>query len=42
MVLQQFNLEVEKEGKKNRYSGKEALFFKKEGREWRITRGLSN
>jgi hypothetical protein len=42
MVLQQFNLEVEKGGKRNRYSGKEALFFKKEGRTWRIMKGLSN
>jgi ketosteroid isomerase-like protein len=42
VVLQQFNLEVEKGGKRNRYSGKEALFFKKEGRKWRIMKGLSN
>jgi hypothetical protein len=42
VVLQQFNLEVEKGGKRNRYSGKEALFFKKEGRAWRIMKGLSN
>lgn len=40
MVIQQFHLEVEKGEKKNRYSGKEALFFKKEGREWKIVRGL--
>jgi len=40
LVLQQFNLEVEKEGKKNRYSGKEALFFKKEGKDWKIIKGL--
>jgi ketosteroid isomerase-like protein len=39
-VIQQFHLEVGKGQKKNRYSGKEALFFKKEGREWRIVRGL--
>ncbi len=39
-VIQQFHLEVEKGEKKNRYSGKEALFFKKEGREWKIIRGL--
>ncbi|MCJ7803724.1 MAG: nuclear transport factor 2 family protein [Desulfobacterales bacterium] len=40
MVIQQFHLEVEKGEKKNRYSGKEALFLKKEGREWKIIRGL--
>jgi hypothetical protein len=40
LVLQQFNLEVEKEGKKNRHSGKEALFFKKEGKDWKIIKGL--
>jgi hypothetical protein len=39
-VIQQFNLEVERGEKKNRYSGKEALFLKKEGREWKIIRGL--
>ena len=39
-VIQQFNLEVEKGGKKSRYSGKEALFLKKEGRRWKIIRGL--
>jgi ketosteroid isomerase-like protein len=42
VVIQQFNLEVEKGGKKNRYSGREALLFKKEGRGWRILKGLSN
>jgi len=42
LVLQQFTLEVEKGEKKNRYSGKEILFFKKEGRAWRILKGLSN
>jgi len=40
MVIQQFHLEAEKGEKKNRYSGKEALFFKKEGREWKIIKGL--
>jgi ketosteroid isomerase-like protein len=40
IVSQQFHLEVVKGEKKNRYSGKEALFFKKEGREWRIIKGL--
>lgn len=39
-VIQQFHLEVKKGAKKNRYSGKEALFFNKEGREWRIVKGL--
>lgn len=39
-VIQQFQLEVEKGSKKNRYLGKEALFFQKEGREWKIVRGL--
>jgi len=39
-VIQQFHLEVGKGEKKNRYSDKEALFFKKEGREWRIVKGL--
>ena len=39
-VIQQFHLEVEKGEKKNRYSGKEALFFKKEGRKWKIIKGL--
>lgn len=40
VVIQQFHLEVEKGVKKNRYSGKEALFFKREGRDWKIIRGL--
>ena len=40
IVVQQFSLVVEKGEKKNRYSGKEGLFLKKEGREWRIVRGL--
>jgi len=39
-VIQQFYLEVEKGEKKNRYSGKEALFFRKEGRKWMIIKGL--
>ncbi len=39
-VIQQFYLEVEKGGKKNHFSGKEVLFFKKEGKEWRIIKGL--
>ena len=40
IVFQQFHLEVGKGEKKNRYSGKETLFFKKEGKEWRIIKGL--
>jgi hypothetical protein len=39
-VIQQFYLEVEKGEKKNHYSGKEVLFFKKEGKEWKIMKGL--
>ena len=39
-VIQQFHLEVEKGGRTNRYSGKEALFFEKEGRKWKIIKGL--
>ena len=39
-VTQQFNLEVEKGEKKNRYSGKEALFLRKEGKAWKILKGL--
>jgi len=39
-VIQEFHLEIEKGGKNDRYTGKEALFFKKEGREWKITGGL--
>jgi hypothetical protein len=39
-VIQQFYLEVGKGEKKNHYSGKEALLFKKEGKDWRIIKGL--
>jgi len=39
-VIQQFHLEVERGGRTNRYSAKEALFLKKEGRKWKIIRGL--
>jgi len=39
-AIQQFQLEVEKGEKKNRYSGKEALFLKKEGKGWKIIKGL--
>ncbi len=41
-VTQQFSLEVEKGGAKKVYSGKEALFLKKEGKEWRFVKGLSS
>ena len=40
IAIQQFQLEVEKGEKKNRYSGKEALFLKKEGKQWKIIKGL--
>jgi ketosteroid isomerase-like protein len=39
-VTQQFQLEVVKGEKKNRYSGKEALFLRKEDNHWKIFRGL--
>lgn len=39
-VIQRFSLEVEKGEKKNRYAGKEVLFLKKEGSQWKIIRGL--
>jgi len=39
-VIQQFHLEVKKGEMRNRYSGKEALSLVKEGREWRIAKGL--
>ena len=39
-VIQQFRLEVEKEGKRHPYTGRELLFLEKEGRNWRIRRGL--
>jgi hypothetical protein len=39
-VIQQLYLEVEKGEKKNHYSGKEVLFLKKEGKEWKIMKGL--
>jgi len=40
IVVQQFSLVAEKGEKKNRYSGKEGLFLKKEGKEWKIIKGL--
>ncbi len=39
-AIQQFQLEVEKGEKKNRYFGKEVLFLKKEGKGWKIIKGL--
>jgi ketosteroid isomerase-like protein len=39
-VIQRFSLEVEKGEKKNRYAGQEVLFLKKEGRHWKIIKGL--
>lgn len=39
-VVQQFYLEVKKGKKEKRYSGKEALYLKKEGRGWKIVKGL--
>jgi len=39
-AIQQFQLEIEKGEKKNRYSGKEALLLKKEGKQWRMIKGL--
>ncbi len=40
IITQRFRLEVEKAGKKTHYDGKEALSFQKEGREWKIVKGL--
>ena len=39
-VTQQFRLEVEKGGNRQHYTGREVLFLEKEGRDWRITKGL--
>ncbi len=39
-ATQQFRLEVEQGGRKNRYSGKEAFLLRKEGKRWKIFRGL--
>jgi outer membrane lipoprotein-sorting protein len=39
-VIQRFYLEVEKGEKKNHYGGSEVLFLKKEGKEWKIIKGL--
>ncbi len=39
-VVQQFHLQVVKGGKSNRYSGKEAFLLRKEGKHWKIVKGL--
>jgi len=39
-VVQQFQLEVERGGKRKHYSGKESLFLKKDRGKWKITKGL--
>jgi hypothetical protein len=39
-AVHQFHLEVEREGKKNSFSGKEALTLRKEKGSWKIIRGL--
>jgi ketosteroid isomerase-like protein len=38
--VQQFNLEVEKEGKRHQFSGKESILLRKEGKGWKIIGGL--
>jgi hypothetical protein len=40
VAIQPFYLEVEKGENKNHYSGKEVLFLKREGRDWKIIKGL--
>jgi len=39
-VVEQFHLEVVKGGKANRYSGKESFLLRKEGKHWKIFKGL--
>ena len=39
-VTQEFVLEVEKEGRRKRYAGKEILSLRKERGEWKIIKGL--
>jgi len=39
-VIQEFHLEVEGRGRKHSYSGKEALFLRKEAGGWKIVKGL--
>ena len=40
VAIQHFQLEAETGEKKSHYSGKEALFLKREGKQWRIIKGL--
>jgi ketosteroid isomerase-like protein len=40
VAVQQFNLEVEKGGKKNQFSDKESIILRKEGKGWKIISGL--
>jgi len=40
VVIQPFYLQVGKGENKNHYSGKEVLFLKREGRDWKIIKGL--
>jgi ketosteroid isomerase-like protein len=39
-VIQQFHLEIEREGKTNRFSAKEAFLLRKEGGRWKIFKGI--
>lgn len=39
-AIQQFHIEVEKGGEKSGHSGKEAFLLGKEGKRWKILRGL--
>jgi ketosteroid isomerase-like protein len=39
-VIQQFHLEIEKGGKTNRFSAKEAFLLRKEGGRWKIFKGI--
>jgi ketosteroid isomerase-like protein len=40
IVTQEFQLKVERKGKANGYSGKEAIIFRKESGKWKIVKGL--
>jgi hypothetical protein len=39
-VIQQYYIEVESRGKKSHHSGKEFIFLKKDGKQWKIVKGL--
>ena len=39
-VIQQFHLEIEKDGKTKRFSAKEAFLLRKEGGRWKIFKGI--